>query len=69
MDDLTAWDEETYRRQCEGKVPYRRRVLANKAMNRVILNSHGSPASRGMNVYHCPHCGRWHFGHRSRSKT
>jgi hypothetical protein len=44
--------------QCEGKRPFSHKRYA-KAHARVAEQGIGR-----MQVYRCPHCGRWHVGHK-----
>lgn len=45
-------------RQCLGKRPYARKRDAKIAV-RHVEQRHGR-----MIIYRCPHCDRWHLGHR-----
>lgn len=57
-------DEHRRARQCGTKIRYRSAQRAWKARQQ-IASFHGEAP---MDVYHCPHCGNFHLGHRRQAR-
>lgn len=52
----------TKRRECVGKKRHDTKVSALEQIAQRQLHFGAAPGE--YRAYHCPHCGRWHVGHR-----
>lgn len=48
--------------QCRGKLAFRSRAAASRMVRHRAKGMGGDVHL--LDVYHCPHCSLWHFGHR-----
>jgi hypothetical protein len=50
-----------YRKACKGKVKFPKKGWAVQARNRLYASPYWD--GKQLNVYRCPYCYKWHFGH------
>lgn len=53
-------------RACEGKRGYRTRLDAENSLRKLLRQRGGRRST--MDVYRCPNCSSWHFGHTKRRR-
>lgn len=54
--------------QCRGKVAYGTKQLAKRAIRRFRAEVTNPGARKQITAYRCPHCGRFHLGHKPGSR-